>query len=237
MSSGSTTLPFDFDMTLPSLQHHALRQQARERLVVLDQAEVAEDAAEEPRVDQVQNGVLDAAAVEVDRGTSTSRPRARTAAGRCADRRTGRSTRTSRRTCPSCPSRAAPDRRTPGTRRSPTPATWASGESPRPVNSATFGSTTGSWSSGTGTMPHRSQADHRDRRAPVALARDPPVLQPELHRPARRSRAPRRRPTSPGSRRSTTAPRTRRSSRRDQARRRPPSSCPPISVVAPSPSG
>ena len=36
-------------------------------------------------------------------------------------------------------------------------ATCASGESPRPVNSATFGSTTGSWSSGTGTMPHASQ--------------------------------------------------------------------------------
>ncbi|MNC87823.1 hypothetical protein D3C83_35830 [compost metagenome] len=35
--------------------------------------------------------------------------------------------------------------------------TWASGESPRPVNSATFGSSTGSSSSGTGTMPSVSQ--------------------------------------------------------------------------------
>ena len=33
----------------------------------------------------------------------------------------------------------------------------ASGESPRPLNSATFGSSTGSSSTGTGTMPHFSQ--------------------------------------------------------------------------------
>ncbi len=31
--------------------------------------------------------------------------------------------------------------------------TCASGESPRPVNSVTVGSTTGNWSSGTGTTP------------------------------------------------------------------------------------
>ena len=49
------------------LQHHALREQARERLVVLHHAEVAEHPAEEPRVDQVQDGVLDAAAVEIHR--------------------------------------------------------------------------------------------------------------------------------------------------------------------------
>ncbi len=35
--------------------------------------------------------------------------------------------------------------------------TFASGESPRPVNSATFGSSTGSSSSGTATSPHAGQ--------------------------------------------------------------------------------
>ena len=49
------------------LEHHALRQQPRERLVEVDQADVAEHAREEPRVEQVQDRVLDAAAVEVDR--------------------------------------------------------------------------------------------------------------------------------------------------------------------------
>ena len=39
------------------------------------------------------------------------------------------------------------------------------------------GSSTGSWSSGTGTMPHVVAVDDRDRRAPVALARDEPVAQ------------------------------------------------------------
>ena len=49
------------------LEHHALRQQVRERLAVIDHAEIAEHAREEARVDQVQNRVLDAAAVEIDR--------------------------------------------------------------------------------------------------------------------------------------------------------------------------
>ena len=49
------------------LQHHALGQQVRERLAVVDHAEVAEHAREEARVDQVQDRVLDAAAVEIHR--------------------------------------------------------------------------------------------------------------------------------------------------------------------------
>jgi hypothetical protein len=44
-----------------------LREELGEGLVVRHHAEVAEDAREEARVDQVQDGVLDAAAVEIDR--------------------------------------------------------------------------------------------------------------------------------------------------------------------------
>ena len=49
------------------LEHHPLREQALERLVKRHQADVTQDAREEPRVEQVQDRVLDAAAVEVDR--------------------------------------------------------------------------------------------------------------------------------------------------------------------------
>ena len=61
------------------LEHHALRQQPRERLVDRHEAEVAEHAAEEARVDQVQDRVLDAAAVEIDRAPVGDLRRDRTA--------------------------------------------------------------------------------------------------------------------------------------------------------------
>ena len=116
--SGIDDVAFRLRHDVAVLEHHALRQQMRERLGVVDHAEVAEDARKEARVDQVQNRVLDAAAVEVD-GTPVRRPwPGRTAAGdRCARRQTDRSTTTSRRTYPSCRSRAAPARRTSDTSR------------------------------------------------------------------------------------------------------------------------
>ena len=46
--------------------HHALREQALDGLVVGDQAQVAHELGPEARIDQVQNGVLDAADVLVD---------------------------------------------------------------------------------------------------------------------------------------------------------------------------
>jgi hypothetical protein len=49
------------------VQHHALRQQVGEGLVELDQAEVAHDLGPEARVQQVQDGVFDAADVLVHR--------------------------------------------------------------------------------------------------------------------------------------------------------------------------
>ncbi len=142
---------------LAVLEHHALRQQARERLVDRRHAEVAEHAREEPRVDQVEDRVLDAADVEIDRSPVRRPCRDRRAGSDSSDRRTDRSTTTSRRTCPSCRSRAAPARRTRDRSTLTNSGTCASGESPRPVNSATFGSSTGRSSSGTGTMPSFSQ--------------------------------------------------------------------------------
>ena len=41
--------------------------------------------------------------------------------------------------------------------RATSPLTFASGEPPRPVNWTSRGSTTGNWSSGTGTMPWTAQ--------------------------------------------------------------------------------
>ncbi len=47
--------------------HHALGQQLLERLVAVDQAEVTHQLVEEARVEQVQDGVLDATDVVIDR--------------------------------------------------------------------------------------------------------------------------------------------------------------------------
>ena len=57
--------------------------------------------------------------------------------------------------------------------------TFSSGERPVPVISMRSGSSTGSWSSGTGTTPHAGQWITGIGRAPIALARDAPVLDAE----------------------------------------------------------
>ena len=129
----------------------------------------------------MQNRVLDAAAVEIDRHPVGGRRRVERQLGVAADRRTAGSTTTSRRTCPSCRSRAGRDRRTSDTSRSRTPAPAPAANRRGPVNVVTFGSSTGSCSYGTGTTPSFSQWIDRDRRAPVALPRDAPVLEPVLH--------------------------------------------------------
>ena len=67
MSSGSTTLPFDFDMTAPSLSTMPCVSRRVNGSSKCQQSDVAQHPREEPRVQQVQNRVLDAAAVEVDR--------------------------------------------------------------------------------------------------------------------------------------------------------------------------
>ena len=54
---------------------------------------------------------------------------------------------------------------------------------PLPSGTQSSGSTTGNWSSGTGTTPHAVAVDQRDRAAPVALPRNAPVAQPPVHAP------------------------------------------------------
>ena len=72
MSSGSTTLPFDFDMTSPSLSTIPCVSRRVNGSSWSTMPRSRKTRAEEARVDQVQDGVLDAAAVEIDRAPSTS---------------------------------------------------------------------------------------------------------------------------------------------------------------------
>ena len=147
---------------------------------------------EEARVDQVQDRVLDAAAVEVDRPPVAdllrierqlvvlriAEPeevprrvdervhRVGLAAGRAAALR-DTSTLTNSGTC-------------------------ASGESPRPVNSVDLRQHDRQVVVRHGHHAALLAVDHRNRRAPVALPRDAPVLQPVLDRRLRRCPALRR---------------------------------------------
>ena len=49
---------------------------------------------------------------------------------------------------------------------------------PLPSGTRSTGSTTGNCSSGTGTVPQLAAMNHRNRAAPVALPRNPPIAQP-----------------------------------------------------------
>ena len=73
-SAGSTQPPSRVLVGL--VHHHALREQARERLVEADMAGRLHGAGEEARIEQVQDRVLDAADILVDR-QPVSRPLAR----------------------------------------------------------------------------------------------------------------------------------------------------------------
>ena len=188
-ASSDTELPRDFDIfsTRPvgrQARDHALVEEGRERLLERHEAEVLQDAREEPRVQEVQDRVLDAADVLVD-----GRPllhdgrvegrlavlrvdvpevipgrvhervhRVRLAAGRAAARRARR-----------------PDERSDLLER------IAALARERRVLRQDDGQV---------LLRHRYPAvllamDHRNRRAPVALARDEPVAEPIPHaRPA-----------------------------------------------------
>ena len=161
------------------VQHHALRQQVGERLVDRHEPQVAHHARPEARVQQVQDGVLDAADVLVHR---------QPVVGALVDHRlvvagagdSGRSTTTSPRRCPSCPSRGAPRRRTSGRLHSRNAALLPSGL-PLPSGTRSLGQHHRQL-----LVRHRHHAaglavDQRDRAAPVALARDAPVAQAPLH--------------------------------------------------------
>ena len=84
--------------------------------------------------------------------------------------------------------------------------TCASGESPRPVNSRDLRQLHRQLLVGHRHDAVRLAVDHRDRRAPVALARDAPVLQPELHGPFADAALLRRRRSSASARPPTAGP-------------------------------
>ena len=123
--------------------------------------------------------MLDAADVRVDRRPLVGLARSRTPRSGRPARGSAGSTTSCRRTCPSCRGRAAPASPVSGSTVCIHSVAPPSGEVPLGVRSrpCTSGSVSGSCSSGTGTMRPSCGVDHRDRRAPEALARDQPVAQ------------------------------------------------------------
>ena len=154
-------------------------------------AEVGQRLGEEAGVHQVQDGVLDAADVLVDRHPVRGRVRVERHVGRSTGRQKRRkyhdeSTKVS---MVSVSRAAGPPQIGQVVCRKPS---WScSGDSPVGRNSTSSGASTGSWSSGTGTMPCVGAVDDRDRAAPEALARQQPVAQAVVDRAPRRCPAPR----------------------------------------------
>ncbi len=188
------------------MRHHALREQAGERLVQADLARRVHRAREEARIEQVQDRMLDAADILIDRQPVIHR-RPRPAALRRAASRTGRNTRSCRRRCRTCRSRARPGRRRTGRRHASRSdggrADCRAGRTPRPRAARPAAGP-----AGTGNDAAGGAMDHRDRAAPVALAADAPVAQPpvrhafaealRLQRGDGRRLGARRRPARPG---------------------------------------
>ena len=138
-------------------------------------AGLAHRPVEEARVEQVQDRVLDAADVLVDRHPVVERGLVGRRLG--VGRREAREIpRANRRTCPSCRSRAGPPCRTSGNRHASTSdAGRADCRACRSVTSS--GSLTGRSGRRHRHDAARLAVDDRDRAAPVALARDAPVAQ------------------------------------------------------------
>ena len=161
-----------------SVDHLPLVHQARERLDVRNHPGVVQRLREEPRVEQVQDRVLDAPGVLADRPSFDVLPPERSLLVRPGSS-TGRSTSWSRRTCPSCPSRVARHDRTSGrwssrTGRDARAATRPPGGSRRPR-----GARTGRSASGTATSPCSSQWMMGIGAPQYRWRRDQPVAQPE----------------------------------------------------------
>jgi hypothetical protein len=100
------------------VRDHALREQAGEGFAAgqVEQAAIAQRAGEEAGIEQVENGVLDAADVLID-GQPVAASSLLIGVLGFRIGRSARSTRTSRRTYPSCRFRARPCRRRSGNRR------------------------------------------------------------------------------------------------------------------------
>ena len=157
------------------MRHHALREQAGERLGQVDHADVRERAGPEAGVEQVQDRVLDPADVLLDRQPLGDLGPVERLVGRLAGEAqevpaeltkvSSVSVSRSRRAAAAAGSRRAS--RSDGARAG----------CPGSAKSTSSGRTTGSWSFGHRHHAAGGAVDERDRRAPVALARDAPVAQ------------------------------------------------------------
>ena len=157
-------------------QDLALVEEPLEGLALVDHAQVGQRLAEEAAVQQVHDGVLGAAGVLVHRTPALLERAVDGGVLACAATGSATSTRSCRRRCPWCPSRAAPGRRSWGrwwagtTRPSPAGCRHPAGSRSPPAAAPA------ARSSGTGTMPQSAAAvDDRDGRAPGALAAHQPV--------------------------------------------------------------
>ncbi len=174
-------VPLRLRHDLSLFQHHSLREQPRERLVEVRQAHIPKDATEKPGVDQVENRMLHAAAVEVhrapvgdllrlERQTSILRVREPEKVPGGVDERIHR-VRLAARRASALGTRRVDELRDLGERRIPPPGEL--GQRRQLHRQAVV------WNR---NHPARLAVHDRDRRAPVSLARNAPVLQPELRR-------------------------------------------------------
>ena len=76
---------------------HALREQPGERLVEIEIAALLQRPGEEPRIEQMQHGMLDAADILVDRHPVIDRARGRRRPARVPSRSAGNTTRNSKK--------------------------------------------------------------------------------------------------------------------------------------------
>ena len=173
--------PFSVDVLIGLVRDHALGEQAAERLVDGDVPGLVHGAGEEARIEEMQNRVLDAADILIDRQPVAGRigvgrlARFRRAEAREVPRRV-------RRTCPWYRSRASPCRRRCGQVTCFQVGWWSSGL-PGLVEAHIVGKLHRQI-----LLRHRHDAagramDHRDRAAPIALPRDAPVAQAILDLP------------------------------------------------------
>ena len=160
------------------VDHLTLVHQARERLGEPDQPEVVEGLREEPAVQQVQDRVLDPPGVLVGRHPTIDVLAPERSAPRTPASSTGRSTRRSRRTCPWCRCRAGHRRRTSDTRPSTTMGGARAATLPR-LEVDVVGQQHRQLLVGHRHLPARRAVHDGDRRAPVPLAAEQPVAQPE----------------------------------------------------------
>ena len=157
---------------------------ARERLGEVDHAQVVQHLGDEARVEQVQDRVRDAADVLVDgRPLSRLRRVERHVGSRGSTGSAGSTTR-SRRTCPSCRCRASPG--SPQLGHGDVDPVLAAAERRRAlgreVEAVGRRQADRQLVVGHGDLAARRAVDDRDRRAPVALARDQPVAQAVVDR-------------------------------------------------------